>query len=85
MGKLEKIIQDVHPGLGQDGFRVELYSPDWQITMFYPHNFLVVKGGGRDFKAGGQGVWFNDQGVVAGSFKRVGDSLEKVLIVMGYL
>jgi hypothetical protein len=77
----KKILQNGATVFGEDAFGMELDAPDGKGFVADTHDFAFV-GGSGDFKAIGECVAFDDEGMIAGGGERIGHVFEQLLFVV---
>ena len=77
----EKVLEKLFAGISEDGFGVELHAFDFVAAVTEGHDDAVV-GLGGDRQLARQGLFFDDQGMVARGGEGIGQLAKNVLAVV---
>src|SRR5438445_2614912 len=77
----QEVAEKFFDGTGQDGFRMELHAFDAKSAVAKAHD-LSLCSLRRDFQTGGERLAPDDQRMIAGRFKRVGQIAKDRSLIM---
>ena len=82
LGKVQKVLKELHAAGGHDGFGMKLNTPSRMGLMFKAHDFLVFCPG-RDLERLRQRFFFDEQRMITCGDERVRDAFkERILVVI---